>query len=89
MNGACSHMRWFSAAQRRAPLPVFQRVAAMPRRASDYPPRLTIYAENMTVETGAYCPGSIKVGEFAVLNAGFPAVSPRPPRLPCRPMGRR
>ena len=73
VNATCSHMRWFSVLRSDgSPLPVFQRVAAMPRRTSDYLPRLTIYAENMAIETGAYCPGSIKVGEFQVLNSGFP-----------------
>jgi hypothetical protein len=73
VNPLCSHMRWFSLLRRDGtPLPVFERVASMTRRPSDYLPRLTLYAENMTVETSTYCPGSILVGEFQVLNSGYP-----------------
>lgn len=69
----CSHMRWFSVLRSDGtPLPVFQRVATMPRRYSDYQPWLTINAENLTVETSTYCPGSVMVGEFQVLNTGYP-----------------
>ncbi len=73
VNPLCSHMRWFSVLRSDgSPLPVFNRVASMPHRFSDYLPRLTIYAENMTVETSTSCPGSVLVGEFKVLNSGYP-----------------
>ena len=36
-------------------------VAAMPHRYSDYLPNLTIYAEDLSVETSIYCPGSVLV----------------------------
>jgi hypothetical protein len=69
----CSHMRWFSVLDSKGnPLPVFQRVAAMPHRYSDYLPHLTIYAETMSTETSIYCPGSVLVGEFDVVNSGYP-----------------
>jgi hypothetical protein len=73
INPLCSHMRWFSVLRGDgSPLPVFQNVASMPHRFSDYLPRLTIYAENMTVETSARCEGAVQVGEFKVLNSGYP-----------------
>ncbi|GIV82005.1 MAG: hypothetical protein KatS3mg051_1359 [Anaerolineae bacterium] len=73
MTPLCSHMRWFSLLRADgSPLPVFQRVASMPRRFSDYLPRLTLYARDMTVETGMACPGSVPVGEFQVVNSGYP-----------------
>ncbi|MBN1566139.1 MAG: hypothetical protein JXA10_20040 [Anaerolineae bacterium] len=69
----CSHMRWFGVLDTKGnPLPVFQRVAAMTHRYSDYLPHLTIYAENMSAETSIYCPGSILVGEFEIVNSGYP-----------------
>jgi hypothetical protein len=69
----CSHMRWFGVLDTKGnPLPVFQRVAAMPHRYSDYLPHVTIFAENMSVETSIYCPGSVQVGEFEVINSGYP-----------------
>ncbi len=69
----CSHMRWFSILDSKGtPLPVFRSVAAMRHRYSDYEPRLTIYAENMTVETSIDCPGDVLVGEFKVVNSGYP-----------------
>jgi hypothetical protein len=73
VNALCSHMRWFSVLRRDgSTLPVFDRVAGMPHRPSDYLPRMTLYAQNMTVETSAFCPGSVMVGEFTVLNTGYP-----------------
>jgi hypothetical protein len=69
----CSHMRWFGILRSDgSPLPVFERVATMPRRYSDYQPQLTIYARDMTVENSIFCPGSVLVGEFDVVNSGFP-----------------
>jgi hypothetical protein len=66
-------MRWFGVLDSKGnPLPVFERVAAMPRRYSDYLPHLTIFAENMSAETSIYCPGSVLVGEFEVINSGYP-----------------
>ncbi|MBI5958749.1 MAG: hypothetical protein HY866_08440 [Chloroflexi bacterium] len=73
VNALCSHMRWFSILRSDgSTLPVFSRVANMTRRTSDYLPRLTIDAHNMTVETSAECPGSVMVGEFDVINTGYP-----------------
>jgi hypothetical protein len=73
VNPLCSHMRWFSVLKSDGtPLPVFNAVAAMRHRYSDYLPRLTIYAENMTVETSIDCPGDVLVGEFKVVNSGYP-----------------
>lgn len=73
MTPLCSHMRWFSILRSDgSTLPVFERVAGMSRRTSDYLPHLTIYAPDMTVETSLSCPGSIMVGEFKVLNTGYP-----------------
>ena len=69
----CSHMRWFSILRADgSPLPVFDRVASMPRRISDYQPQLTIYTEDMTGEGNVACPGEIRVGDFKVLNTGYP-----------------
>jgi hypothetical protein len=66
-------MRWFSVLKSDGtPLPVFNAVAAMRHRYSDYLPRLTIYAENMTVEVSIDCPGDVLVGEFKVVNSGYP-----------------
>jgi hypothetical protein len=73
VNPLCSHMRWFSILRSDgSTLPVFNRVANLPRRVSDYLPRLTIDAQNMTVETTTECPGSVMVGEFDVINTGYP-----------------
>jgi hypothetical protein len=72
-NPPCSHMRWFSVLRSDgSPLPVFERFAAMPHRYSDYLPRLTIFAETMSVEVSMRCPGEVQVGEFAVANSGYP-----------------
>lgn len=72
----CSHMRWFSVLNSRGEkLPVFERVAAMPRRFSTYTPRLTLYAENMSTEVSTQCPGPVVLGEFQVLNTGYPAAA--------------
>lgn len=85
---ACSHMRWFSVLRSDgSPLPVFERVAAMPRRTSDYAPRLTLYAEQMTAEASFACPGSIKVGEFDVVNAGYPGRFTATVEAPASPVG--
>ncbi len=73
MTPLCSHMRWFSVLRSNgSTLPVFERVANMVRRTSDYLPHLTIYAPNMTVEANQSCPSSVMVGEFKVLNTGYP-----------------
>lgn len=72
-NALCSHMRWFSLLRADgSPTVTFQRVAAMPRRASDYAPSLAVYAEDMTADASMFCPVSLKVGSFQVLNAGYP-----------------
>ena len=72
-NPLCSHMRWFSILKSDgSPLLVFNRVATMTRRTSDYLPHLTIYAQDMTVEVNTSCPGSVMVGEFQVINTGYP-----------------
>lgn len=69
----CSHMRWFSVLRSNgSTLPVFEQVANMPHRYSDYLPHLTIYAPQMTVQASTYCPGSVMVGEFKVINTGYP-----------------
>ena len=69
----CSHMRWFSLLrQDGSPTATFNGVATMPRGVSDYLPKLMIDAPNMTVETPQSCPGAILVGEFRVLNGGYP-----------------
>ncbi len=69
----CSHMRWFSILRSDgSPLPVFHRVANMPRRYSDYQPRLTLYAQDMTAEVSLYCPASVLVGEVVIGNSGYP-----------------
>ncbi len=73
INPLCSHMRWFSILRSDgSPLPVYERVAAMSRRYSDYLPGLTIYARNMTVEVSMACPDSVMVGEFVIANSGYP-----------------
>jgi len=73
INPMCSHMRWFSILRNDgSPLPVYERVAGMPRRYSDYLPSLTIYAHNMTVEVSVECPASVMVGEFEIVNSGYP-----------------
>ncbi|MBN1679533.1 MAG: hypothetical protein JW966_04525 [Anaerolineae bacterium] len=73
VNAMCSHMRWFSLLRSDgSAAPVFHAVAAMPHRYSDYLPRLTLYAENMAVETGVTCDQSVRVGEFDVVNSGYP-----------------
>ncbi len=73
VNAWCSHMRWFSVLRADGSLlPVFNRVAAMPRRVSDYLPHLTLYAQNMSVQAGVNCPGSMVVGTFDVVNSGYP-----------------
>jgi len=69
----CSHMRWFSVLrQDGTPTPTFYRLAAMPRRYSDYTPQMTIFAEYMTAEASTACPGSVLVGEFTLANTGYP-----------------
>ena len=70
----CSHMRWFSVLRADgSTLPVFNSVANMPRRYSDYQPSLTLYAPDLTAEASLYCPGSVLVGEVGVANGGYPA----------------
>ncbi|NDJ75198.1 MAG: hypothetical protein GYB65_02975 [Chloroflexi bacterium] len=91
----CSHMRWFGILRSDGtPLPVFYRVAAMNHRYSDYLPHLTIQAEDMIVEAGVNCPAMVLVGEFLVLNTGYPggfsaaveaAVPPNGPRIQITP----
>ncbi len=72
-NPLCNHMRWFSILRRDgSTLPVFNSVANMPRRYSDYLPQLTLYARDMTAEASVYCPASILVGEVVVANGGYP-----------------
>lgn len=86
----CSHMRWFSVLRSDgSPLPVFQRVASMPRRFSDYQPRLTLHAEQMTAEASLACPGSIPVGEFVVANSGYPGRFRAEVEAPASPVGPR
>ena len=73
VNAWCSHMRWFSVLRADGSLlPVFNRVSAMPRRVSDYLPHLTLYAQDMSVQTSVNCPGSVDVGTFDVVNSGYP-----------------
>ncbi len=73
VNAWCSHMRWFSVLRADGtPVPVFHSVANMPRRYSDYLPRMTLYAHDMTVEVSAYCPVTVLVGTFDVANGGYP-----------------
>lgn len=84
----CSHMRWFSLLRSDgSPLPVFERVASMPRRVTDYQPRLTLYAEQMTAEASVACPGSVQVGEFAVVNSGYPGSFRATIEAPVSPIG--
>jgi len=88
VNPVCSHMRWFSVLRADgSPLPVFERVASMPRRISDYQPRLTLYAEQMTAEASLACPGSIQVGEFDVVNSGYPGSFRAEVAAPSSPVG--
>lgn len=76
VNAACSHMRWFSVLDSKGQkLPVFERVAAMPHRYSRYQPRLTLYATNMSAEVSTSCPGPTVIGEFQVVNTGYPGSS--------------
>lgn len=84
----CSHMRWFSVLRGDgSTLPVFERVASMPRRTSDYLPRLTLYAEQMTAEASVACPASIQVGEFDVVNSGYPGSFTATVEAPVSPVG--
>ncbi|MFP4322051.1 MAG: hypothetical protein ACLFTK_06325 [Anaerolineales bacterium] len=69
----CSHQRWFGLLrQDGTPTLAFQRVATMPKRYSDYLPTMILYADDMTVETSAFCPGQVQVGQFNVGNTGYP-----------------
>ncbi|HEX3054373.1 MAG TPA: hypothetical protein VHP83_27195 [Aggregatilineaceae bacterium] len=69
----CSHMRWFSVLRADGTkVPVFDRVANMTRRTSNYAPQMMLYAKDMTAEASAFCPGSVLLGEFQVLNSGYP-----------------
>ena len=69
----CSHMRWFSVLRSDgSTLPVFERVANMSRRYSDYQPQLTLYGGDMTAEVSVYCPASVMVGEVVVAHSGYP-----------------
>jgi hypothetical protein len=72
-NALCSHMRWFSLLRADgSPTVTFQRVASMPRRVSDYAPSLGVHAQEMTGEASMFCPISLRVGSFEVINAGYP-----------------
>jgi hypothetical protein len=95
VNATCSHMRWFSLLKSDGSLlPVFTRVASMPRRYSNYQPQLTLFAKQMTAEASIYCPDSVQLGEFVVANSGYPgsfearveaAVPPDGPRVDILP----
>ncbi len=84
----CSHLRWFGILEPDgAPTATYNAVAAMPRRYSSYLPRLTgqpVYDASLPVpplnldgqwmySLGAYCPRVTAVGEFEIVNSGWPA----------------
>ncbi len=69
----CSHMRWFALLTAEGePTYTFNRVAAMPRRPARNIPQMALNADQMAVETGITCPGVVQVGQFEVLNIGYP-----------------
>ncbi len=82
---ACSHLRWFSLLESDGtPTDTYRAVAAMPRRVSAYRPRLetrplllpgqTLSAGNVpTYPLAAFCPNAVAVGEFQIVNTGWPA----------------
>ncbi|NJL95215.1 MAG: hypothetical protein HC915_16600 [Anaerolineae bacterium] len=70
---ACSHQRWFGLLRRDGSATLaLERVAAMPKRYAQYLPTLTIYADEMTLETTPFCAGRQQVGSFQVANTGYP-----------------
>jgi pyruvate-formate lyase-activating enzyme len=82
---ACSHLRWFSLLESDGtPTDTYRAVAAMPRRVSAYRPRLearplllpgqTLSAGNVpTYPLAAFCPNAVAVGQFQIVNTGWPA----------------
>ncbi len=69
----CNQMRWFGLLNRDGtPNAIYHRFANAPRRYSDYEPILSTWTEDMTEIVEAYCPDDIKIGEFQVLNTGYP-----------------
>ncbi len=84
----CSHLRWFSLLNADGtPTATYYAVAAMPHRYSLYLPRLEarpvvpegqvtipINREGQWIYTiAAFCPRVVTVGEFEVINTGWPA----------------
>ncbi len=96
----CSHLRWYGILERDGtPTATYRAVAAMPHRYSAYLPRLE--ARPLADESGdvipvtrdgqwtytiaAFCPRVVPVGEFQVINSGWPAalnVQVEPQSLP-------
>ncbi len=69
----CSHMRWFALLSAQGQRTIaFDRVAAMPRRVAREIPEMTLVADEMTVEVGVTCPGVVQIGQFEIVNTGYP-----------------
>lgn len=85
----CSHMRWFGLLKRDGtPTIAFNRVVSMPKRYSRYEPQMTLYSDDMTVETSVLCPNEVLVGRVQVQNTGYPGslvVSVNPSQSPTGP----
>ena len=70
----CDQMRWFGLLRRDgSPTPAFDAVAEMERRESNYLPIIGAYTEDMSETVEAYCPDMVPIGEFTVINTGYPA----------------
>ncbi|GAB4574987.1 MAG: hypothetical protein Kow0077_24270 [Anaerolineae bacterium] len=84
----CSHLRWYGILEPDgSPTATFNAVAAMPRRYSAYLPRVEARPlppegydtpqlnrdGQWTYALAAFCPRTVAVGEFEVINTGWPA----------------
>jgi hypothetical protein len=86
----CSHMRYYSVLDRNGnPLPVFYAVQQLQKRPSDYRPTVGAVVHSMTQVVEAGCAGDIALGNFTVLNTGYPGplnVTIEPVNGPGRPL---
>lgn len=85
---ACSHLRWYGILEPDGtPTDTFRAVVAMPHRYSAYLPRIEAVpvsapgfdsipvdvSGQWTASLAAFCPRVVPVGEFEIVNAGWPA----------------
>jgi len=85
----CNHQRWFGLLRRDGSQTLaYNLLVTMPKRYAEYLPTMTLYADDMTLETSVQCPGQQQVGTLRVANTGYPGSftatvdAPQAPRGP-------